>query len=141
MDYTDDLAAISRPAYRLQKLGHRVCAMAFVIMVVLVLLGALGLLNEWAGLSSRPRGHWPFLAMMAVAPLLGGCVASLGLFLKYLSDWVVHRRGLHFDYSRKSYVPAPAGGFPYKQRAAMLASCLFLHIPHHLVRWWRALPD
>lgn len=141
MDYSEELSAISKPAYRLQKIGHRVCSLAFLAMVALFLLGAIGQLNEWAGLSSRLREHWPFLGMMAMAPFVGGCVASLGLFLKYASDWMIHRRGLQFDHIHKTYVAAPAGTFRYRQRAAMLVSCLFLHAPHFLLRWWRALPD
>lgn len=141
MDYSEELAAISKPAYRLQKVGHLAVTVAFLAMAAFFLLGAIGLLNEWVGLSSRPRGQWPFLAMMAAAPLIGGGLASLGLFLKYTSDWIVHRRGLQYAYRSNSYVSIPASAFPYKQRAAMLVSCLFLHIPHFLLRWWRALPD
>lgn len=82
MDYSEELAAISKPAYRLQKVGHLAVTVAFLAMAAFFLLGAIGLLNEWVGLSSRPRGQWPFLAMMAAAPLIGGGLASLGLFFE-----------------------------------------------------------
>jgi hypothetical protein len=136
-----NVAVLTPRAARLKKAGSLVCTIAFILIVLGVLLGLLGIVNEVLGISSRPRGYEAFVAFIFGATFVGGVIASTGLFLIYASEWEMHQQGFHYDVVAKAYRAPAAAEFPYAKRAAMLASCVFLHLPYLLHRWWSALPD
>jgi hypothetical protein len=140
MHYSDELATISKPAHSLYRAAHTLGTIAGIVVVVTVMLGIMGLCNELAGRSARPRGWLTWLMTMAAAVPVGGCAYSVAALLDALADWLVHRRCLKYDYASNSYLPVEPSPYPYKERAIRVAGCLLFQIPFYLREWWRSRP-